>query len=32
MWWVENKGGMGGFFYIYAASNDNQIKDGMEQR
>jgi len=34
MWRVENKGGMGGYFfvYIYAASNDDQIKDGMEQR
>ena len=36
MWRVENKGGTGGYFfffvYIYAASNDDQIKDGMEQR
>jgi hypothetical protein len=34
MWRVESKGGMGGFFfvYIYAASNDDQIKDRMEQR
>jgi hypothetical protein len=35
MWRVENKGGTGGYFffgYIYATSNDDQIKDGMEQR
>ena len=31
MWRVENKGGYF-FVYIYAASNDDQIKDGMEQR
>ena len=33
MWRLENKGGMGGYFffvYIYAASNDDQIKGGMD--
>jgi len=31
LWRVENKGGTGGFFfiYIYAASNDDQNKGGM---
>jgi hypothetical protein len=33
MWQIENKGGTGVFFvYIYATSNDDQKKDGMEQR